>query len=347
VLKQPLWLGLLGLLVGTVWVYAQAQGPSGTSTPSTPVQSEARELGESRAPPAAKASADASAPRWYGPEIWRLPPVGGSDSKIPPALAMSPAETIPAPAPSVPIANAPSSLSGILSIDEPIKIKSSEPELEKPWDGSFDLGLDGSEGNSETFNFRFGFHASRKTESNILTLGLDYNKSTASTVPTTNRLYFDGRFEWLIHETRWSWFVHDTVEYDEFQSFNVRDTSDAGLGYRLIKDETNTLIGRLGAGFSHEYGGPENGEFVPEMVFGVQLERQISKRQKLLGAVEYAPDVADFLRYRIRTQAALEVLLDEERNLSLRMGVLDRYSSQPNGVRPNDLDYAMVLIWRF
>ncbi len=102
---------------------------------------------------------------------------------------------------------------------------------------------------------------------------------------------------------------HETVEYDEFQPFDVRDTSDVGIGYRLIKTDLTTLIGRFGGGFSHEYGGPENGEYIPEAVFGLQLERQISKRQKILGVVEYAPDVGDFLRYRIRTQAALEVLL--------------------------------------
>ena len=241
------------------------------------------------------------------------------------------------------MANAPVAL----PIDEPVAIEPSPPEMDNPWDGSFDLGLDGSEGNSETFNFRFGFHTSRRRESNILTLGLDYNKSTAETKETGNRLFFDGRFEWLIHQTRWSWFIHETVEYDEFQSFNVRDAFDAGLGYRLIRNETTTFIGRMGSGFSHEFGGPDNGLFTPEAVFGLQLEHRLSKRQKIIGMVEYAPDVGDFLRYRIRTQAAWEVLLDMERNLSLRVGVLDRYTSQPNGARPNDLDYASVLIWKF
>jgi putative salt-induced outer membrane protein YdiY len=307
----------------------------------------AQQSGQNHIPSAVKPSADESDQRWYAPEIWRLPPVNGPQS--PPALTMPPAETIPAPTPSAfpPAANAPATLSGVLSIDEPIKIKPSKPEVDKLWDGSFDLGLDGSEGNSETFNFRFGFHASRKTESNILTLGLDYNKRTAQTVPTADRLFFDGRFEWLIADSRWSWFVHETIEYDEFQTFDVRDTSDAGLGYRLIKNENTTFIGRIGSGFSHEYGGPENGQYIPEVVFGLQLERQIGKRQKILGAVEYAPGVGDFDRYRIRTQAALEVLLDEERNLSLRMGVLERYNSRPNGALPNDLDYALVVIWKF
>ena len=316
--------------MGAVWAYAQ--GPDLIS-PLWEPQSLLPKI-SSHPPPPATTTAEGVQKRLLGPEIWRLPPTIGAS-----------VEPIPAPAPTAfaPIANAPIALSH----DKPIAIEPPPPEIDNPWDGSFDLGLDGSEGNSETFNFRFGFHANRRRDNNVLTLGLDYTKSTAETKDTSNRLFFDGRFEWLIHQSRWSWFLHETVEYDEFQSFNVRDTSDAGLGYRLIRNEITTLIGRFGSGFSHEYGGPDNGRFTPEAVFGLQLEHKISKRQKLVGMVEYAPDVGYFLRYRIRTQAAWEVLLDSERNLSLRVGVLDRYTSQPNGARPNDLDYASVLIWKF
>ncbi len=272
------------------------------------------------------------------------PPPDGISA--PSALTIPPAESIPAPKPDdkPPAANAPASLSGILSDGERIEIK---PDAEKLWDGSFNLGLDGSEGNTEAFNFRFGVNAVRKSEFSVLTANLDYKKQTSDGQTTADRLYFEGRCERLITQTRWSLFVHETIEYDRSQPFNVRDTSDAGVGYRLIKTDLTTLIGRLGGGFSHEYGGPEDGEYFPEAVFGLQLECQLSKRQKILGAVEYAPDVGDFLRYRIRTQAALEVSLDQEKNLALRLGVLERYNSIPDGALPNDLDYAMMLMWKF
>ena len=219
-----------------------------------------------------------------------------------------------------PAANAPASLSGVLSDGERFEAK---PDADKLWDGSFNLGLDGSEGNTEAFNFRFGVNAVRKSEFSILTANLDYKKQTSNTQSTVDRLYFESRLERLIAQSRWSLFVHETIEYDRSQPFDVRDTSDAGVGYRLIKSELTTLIGRLGGGFSHEYGGPENGQYIPEAVFGLQLDCQLSKRQKILAAVEYAPDVGDFLRYRIRTQAALEMSIDQEKNLALRMGVLE------------------------
>ena len=84
----------------------------------------------------------------------------------------------------------------------------------------------------------------------------------------------------------WSCYIHDTVDYDEFQAYNVLDTADTGLGYRLLKNDNITLIGRIGGGYSHYYGGPDNGRYFPEAVFGFNLEEQISKRQKLLATVE-------------------------------------------------------------
>ena len=197
----------------------------------------------------------------------------------PPVLSLAPAEAIPPPKADdkPPTVNAPASLSGVLSDGERIEIK---PDAEKLWDGSFNLGLDGSEGNTEAFNFRFGVNATRKTEFSILTANLDYKKQTLNDQTTADRLYFEGRCERLIAQSRWSVFVHETIEYDRSQPFDVRDTSDAGVGYRLIKTELTTLIGRFGGGFSHEYGGPENGQYIPEAVFGLQFDCQLSKRRR-------------------------------------------------------------------
>jgi hypothetical protein len=33
--------------------------------------------------------------------------------------------------------------------------------------------------------------------------------------------------------------------------------------------------------------------------------------------------------------------------LSLKLSVIDRYDSTPQGARPNDLDYSTLLIWVF
>ena len=48
-------------------------------------------------------------------------------------------------------------------------------------------------------------------------------------------------------------------------------------------------------------------------------------------SAEYAPDVQDFRNYRLKSQANWEIVIDAEDNLSLKIGVLDRYDSLLSG----------------
>lgn len=222
-----------------------------------------------------------------------------------------------------------------------------EPEPEPtPWEGSFELGLDGSSGNSETFNFRFGFDAQRKTGRNVLDLDLDYRKTSSEDVETANRALLDWRYERLFEASPWTTFLHGTLDYDEFKTFDMRITTDIGVGRKLIDTKRTEFAGRLGTGFSREIGGPDD-VWVPEAVFGLEFKHKLTDRQKIAFSTEYTPDMASFDDFRMKSRASWEVLIDEEMNLSLKLSVLDRYDSTPNGAESNDLDYSAVLLWKF
>ena len=122
--------------------------------------------------------------------------------------------------------------------------------LVQPWSGSFEMGLDGSAGNSDTFNIRFGMDAKRKTKAHVITLDLDYHKNTNDSLETANRLFFDWRYEHPYEDTRWTWFVQGTTIYDEFQPWNVRVNMATGMGYHVMKTEATTMTARFGGGSS-------------------------------------------------------------------------------------------------
>lgn len=252
-----------------------------------------------------------------GPELQRLPPVEEPQDAGP---------VMPLPADEV----------AVCQPDPPPKL----------WEGSFELGLAGSAGNTDKLNFRFGFDAKRKTESNVLSLDMDYHRDNTEGEQTAHRALADWRWEWLFCDSPWTWFVHGTTDYDEFQAFDVRVALDTGLGYQFIDTERTTLLGRFGAGASREIGGPED-DWVPELVFGSEFTHQLTERQKVSASMEYTPDVTAFEDFRVRSKASWEVLLDADSNLSLKLTVLDRYDSTPHGVEPNDIDYTMTLLWSF
>lgn len=216
----------------------------------------------------------------------------------------------------------------------------------RSWTGSFDLGANGSEGNSQSFNLRTGVNVKRENPWSITTMKADYIKTSSNSLDTANRLFFEGRHEWPFKDSRWSTYVHNTTEYDEFRAFDARVTFDGGLGYQILKNEVHSLKGRFGPGTSREFGG-SNDEWTPELVFGLLYDWQISKKQKFNVVIDYFPDVGDFVNYRMNGQINWEVVLDEVNNLSLKIGIVDRYDSTSDGKKPNDLDYKTVIVWSF
>ena len=214
------------------------------------------------------------------------------------------------------------------------------------WESSFELGLNGSEGNSQAINFRLGFDTKRTSDFTEFTFDLDYKKDNMNNVETVNRLFADARNEWLLGKSPWLIFLHGTVEYDEFKNFDSRLAGDTGFGYQFIKDDINELKGRIGVGASHEFDGPDSSTPI-EASLGLSFSRKISDRQKFSASVDYFPEFRDFMNSRITTKADWEILLDEASKLSLKIGLIGRYDSTPNGAKHNDIDYAITLLWKF
>ncbi|MDA7978853.1 MAG: DUF481 domain-containing protein [Pirellulales bacterium] len=215
------------------------------------------------------------------------------------------------------------------------------------WDRSLEFGVSGSEGNSEVFNLRTAARFARTSDLQKSTLDITYRKSEADGAETANLMFAEGRNEWIFDEqSPWSVFIHGTTEYDEFRDYNVRVAADTGLGYYFIRNDCSSFLGRFGGGFSHEIGGMDD-SYVPEGVFGAEASHQLTPRSKLNFKADYYPDLSDFGDYRLNTSADWEILMDEVLDVSLKLGLIDRYDSTPGGKKANDLDYSAVLLWKY
>lgn len=212
------------------------------------------------------------------------------------------------------------------------------------WEGTLELGINASDGNAESLSMRVGGDLKRETETSIWEIDLSYSKTSANSIETQHNGLFNAKQEHLF-QSPWTLFTRFGAEYDEFKAFDVRLSLNTGLGFRHIDNEITTFKSRAGAGVSREFGGPSD-DYVPEATFGLDFKRQITERQKFTAVVDYFPDWRDFADYRLVTDVGWEVLLDEAAHLSLKLSVLDRYDSTPNGRRPNDVDYAMLLLWK-
>jgi putative salt-induced outer membrane protein YdiY len=220
------------------------------------------------------------------------------------------------------------------------------PAFWDPWEGNVELGLSGTEGNSQTFNVRFGMTAKHKTPTFVQTLQVTSIQKSADGETTANTALVDGRLEWPMPESRWNYFIHGLWEYDEFKAFNYRVSADTGLGYEFIQTDVTMLMGRTGLSVSHEVGGLENA-WNPELLFGGEFKHKFNPTHSVSAKVEYYPTIIDFTDFRLNSWASWEIALSAAWGLSLKLSIIDRYDSTPEGARPNDLDYSTLLLWTF
>jgi putative salt-induced outer membrane protein YdiY len=213
------------------------------------------------------------------------------------------------------------------------------------WEGSFEIGVNGTSGNAQTFSMRTGASLKRETERTKTTLDMTYARTEADSVETQNDGFLRSRVDWKLGDSPWAVFSRLGLEYDEFKPFDVRVQLSGGLAYDIFDTETTELTSRFGAGASREVGGVDN-DWQPEANFGVDLERKLTDRQKLTATVDYFPVWDDFSNYRIVSNAGWEILLSEASNLSMKVLVIDQYDSTPQGAKANDIDYSLLLLWK-
>ena len=213
------------------------------------------------------------------------------------------------------------------------------------WEGSLEVGINGTSGNSESTSFIIGSKLKRKTKQYETTFDFNYVNTNANGVETQNNAIQNFRYERKFGESRWSFFAREFLEYDEFKPFDVRLALNSGLGYKFIDTEATQLKGRYGLGTSHEFGGV-NDDWVMELVYGADFSRQLTERQKLELTVDYFPEWGNFDNYRMVTQFGWELLLSQEHNLNLKLSINDRYDSTPDGAKPNIINYGLLLLWK-
>ncbi len=212
------------------------------------------------------------------------------------------------------------------------------------WDATFELGINGGAGNAESLSLKTGVNIEREVDGFVSKLDVSYARTTSATLTTQDLFIADLRMELEFGESPWSIFFNENFTRDKLRPFDWRVTLNAGGGYKFFDNDWTKLNGRFGAGVSREFGGPSSSA-VPEGVFGMDYDQKLTEKQKLSAVVDYFPDWGNFDEYRVTAKAGWELVLDKDPNLSLKFEVSDRYDSTPDGAKPNDINYSILLLW--
>ncbi len=219
-------------------------------------------------------------------------------------------------------------------------------KVDARWDSHAELGLDGSSGNSDTLALQTGLELKRKTDLQTFAIDMDYRQASNRNVTTEDNGRLNIDYDRLLKGTPWSTFGKFGIEWDKFKSFDLRLNLNGGVGYYWVRQDDANLITRFGSGASREFGAPDD-DWVAEVVFGIDADKQLNSRNKLKAKVDYFPAWEDFSKYRLVADFAWEILLDDSENLSLKLAATDRYDSTPQGAEPNDVYYSLLLLYKF
>jgi putative salt-induced outer membrane protein YdiY len=213
-----------------------------------------------------------------------------------------------------------------------------------PWDTGVELGLNGSTGTSDTLSMRVGTTVKRESRFSKLDFSTYYNRTVSEGLVTQNNATLNIKNDWLLDDSvPWTLFAKADAFYDKFQAYDEQTNFDTGVGYRFWHEPVLNLTGRLGAGGSREFGGPNN-DWTPEGLAGIDYDQRITAAHKLCFKIEYYPDLEQFANYRIVSEASWEVALAQPSNLSLKLSATDRYDSTPDGAKPTLMNYSILML---
>jgi len=228
----------------------------------------------------------------------------------------------------------------------PAAAKTAPPPLVTDWGRTLELGLSGSSGNSERTTLRTGFKGKWTNDNQTFTLDSLYLFNVTDGNRTQNRFDLTLRNEWLATPTPWRYFAESGLELDEFKDYDARLRLGAGVGYKLLTTDRTDLLTRFGAGASRTFGAPED-RVSPELILGAEFAHKLTARQRITASADVFPSLADDAELRAILNAAWELKIDQAQNLTLRLGVQDRYDSATEEARKNDLEYLASLVWSF
>lgn len=149
---------------------------------------------------------------------------------------------------------------------------------------------------------------------------------------------------------RMSWYVRTELGYDHTKDLDLRSQTAAGVGYKFIKREEQTLEGRFGLSYRFEnYGDPLTEDFdSPGIDIGV-LHTLNSPWGRLTQSLSITPSFEDFSNYVIVHDSALELPVGTGKLWKVRVGLKNDYTSEPPpGFEELDWTYytQLVLAWQ-
>ncbi len=213
------------------------------------------------------------------------------------------------------------------------------PKLSDFWSGFFDTGFSLAAGNAETKSFTNAARADRTTQRDKIsvyaTTIFAQNSTTGDKLTTANAIRGGTRYDVNVSERLFTFGFLD-LEFDQFQSLDLRSVVGGGLGYHLKKSERTTWDFFGGASLNQEFFDNDITRRSGELVLGEELVVNFSEKSSWSYRLALYPNMSQTGEYRLQFDTSLNSDIWEW--LGWHVTVSDRFLSNPvPGRQKNDL----------
>jgi hypothetical protein len=224
--------------------------------------------------------------------------------------------------------------------------------MRRKWTIQTATDIAGKNGNTDSTSIGASFVASLVSPDDVLKFYGDYQYATTTNTAGTKTKSADetrvGVDYSSFFSVKYGWYIRSELEKDDVEGIDLRSTSDFGATMRFIKNDRQSLVGRLGVGYRFESYpvGPNNRGAV--LSTGLNHSYILNQYASIVTELQYLPAFDEFADYRFVHDTALEVPITSG-FWKLRIGVNNQYTSRPTPGR-KDLDttyYTRLLLnWK-
>lgn len=216
----------------------------------------------------------------------------------------------------------------------------------EPWSGSFDLALNGSEGNTDTQIFRTELNVKHDTKESLDSFIALFRRSMTDDDSTEEKFFTMLRHEWKIQDSKWRPFVQGSYEKDQFADYAGRGAVAGGAAYQFMDGPVHKVQGRIGGGVSHKYGNHDDAvdDNTVEALVGGDWTWQINEASKFFLYTDVYPAVNPSGGYRSVSRVSYETQVDPSSAWYVKTGIdLFHDSDAGQGKVENDWNYYVGL----
>lgn len=225
---------------------------------------------------------------------------------------------------------------------------SEDPEVirnRREWHYDASLDLTGKSGNTDKYRLGASFDAELKGPNDTLAFFLEYEQAETEDIKTEDRTAGGGSYESFFSEFV-GWYVRTELETDVIDNIDLRSTSGAGLSYRVINEDHQSLVFRTGLGYLFTaYNNNADNESSATLDLGLAHSYKFNDYFSMENALNFVPAIDDFSNYRVVHDSGFEIPVGSGDNWKIRMGIKNEYESETTEDEKLDTSYYTKMIY--